>query len=469
MKVFSKILVESTGETFAITSDDFSRYAKVIEKTKRSKDFISLLWLVGQYEILFNQETLENVLKGNFINSDTLPISVQKDIYKLGKKIKDEVKLLPQLLSVSQREAVINKKIDPNDLTLDLETERGRNEIAKKYMPLIHKLVKQYENDSALSKEDLLSAALEGLTYAMNEYKNPEELAKLGKSGDMSFTSYAAYRIKQAILKEMTDNSRNVKISNYYQDKLKDSGEDTTREFSIDRMFASSDDDKPMSIDRFFGLSEEDSILSMKEKEEIYQKIFKRIESKFSSRDCTILYKAWGANGYKREKVKDIAKELGISSPAVVQACGRIMKFIASDKYCQELYSAYESLADDYVVGKLLEVYKEDKKTIVESLIYDDLYILLESLRKWNNKDKFQKTINKATDELNVDDALFIYRILQNKELLDAQNVKKYKDSVVRFLENIYPDQSFKTAKIEELDAELNDLKTISLKFAIAW
>ena len=71
MKVFSKILVESTGETFAITSDDFSRYAKVIERTKRSKDFISLLWLVGQYEILFNQETLENVLKGNFFNSDT--------------------------------------------------------------------------------------------------------------------------------------------------------------------------------------------------------------------------------------------------------------------------------------------------------------------------------------------------------------------------------------------------------------
>jgi len=469
MKVFSKILVENAGETFAITLDEFDRYAKVIEKTKRSKDFISLLWLVGQYEILFNQETMENVLKGKFFNSEILPIDTQKDIYKLAKKIKDEVRLLPQLLSASQREAVINKKVDPNDLTLDLETDKGRNEIAKKYMPLVQKLVKQYENGSALSKEDLLSAALEGLTNAMNEYKNPEELEKLGKSGDMSFTGYAAYRIKQAILKEMTDNSRNVKISNYYQDKLKDAGEDTTREFSIDRMFASSDDEEPMSIDRFFGLSDEDNILSMKEKEEIYQKIFKRIESKFSSRDCTILYKVWGVNGYKREKVKDIAKELGISSPAVVQACGRIIKFVASDKYCQEIYSAYESLADDYVVGKLLEVYKEDKKTIVESLIYDDLYILLENLRKWNNKDKFQKTVNKATDELNVDDALFIYRILQNKELLDAKNVKKYKDAIVRFLENLYPDRSFKKAKIEELGAELNDLRTISLKFAIAW
>ena len=469
MKSFLSFIAESSNETFSITLDEFNKYAKVIEKTKRSADFISLLWLVGQYEILFDEQKLKDVLKGKFFNSDILPISTQKDIYKLSKKVKDEVKLLPQLLSASQRDAVINKKIDPNDLTLDLETEKGRNEIAKRYMPLVHKLVKQYENASALSKEDLLSAALEGLTGAMNEYKNPEELEKLGKTGDMSFTSYAAYRIKQAILKEMTDNSRNVKISNYYQDKLKDAGEDLTREFSIDRMFASSDDEEPMSIDRFFGLSDEDNIISMKEKEEIYQKIFKRIESKFSSRDCTILYKVWGANGYKREKVKDIAKELGISSPAVVQVCGRIIKFVASDKYCQEIYSAYESLADDYVIGKLLEVYKEDKKTIVESLIYDDLYILLENLRKWNNKDKFQKTVNKATDDLNVDDALFIYKILQNKELLDEKNVKKYKGAIIRFLENIYPDKSFKNAKIEDLVAELNDLRTISLKFAIAW
>ena len=467
MKVFSKILVEA-NDIFTLTQEEFDAYRNVIVKTKRSKEFLDLLWLVGQYPELFNKEVMEDVIKSRF-SCKTVPLNVLKDICKAAKKSGNETKLLPQLLSASQRDAVINKKIDPNDLTLDLETEKGRSEIAKRYMPLVHKLVKQYENASALSKEDLLSSALEGLTDAMNEYKNPEELEKLGKTGDMSFTSYAAYRIKQAILKEMTDNSRNVKISNYYQDKLKDAGEDLTREFSIDRMFASSDDEEPMSIDRFFGLSDEDNILSMKEKEEIYQKIFKRIESKFSSRDCTILYKVWGVNGYKREKVKDIAKELGISSPAVVQACGRIIKFVASDKYCQEIYSAYESLAYDYVIGKLLEVYKEDKKTIVESLIYDDLYILLENLRKWNNKDKFQKTVNKATDDLNVDDALFIYKILQNKELLDAKNVKKYKGAIIRFLENLYPDQSFKNAKNEDLVAELNDLRTISLKFAIAW
>ena len=57
--------------------------------------------------------------------------NVLKDITKLAKKVGDEVRLLPQLLSLSQREAVIDKRIDPNDLTLDLETEQGRNAIAK--------------------------------------------------------------------------------------------------------------------------------------------------------------------------------------------------------------------------------------------------------------------------------------------------------------------------------------------------
>lgn len=470
MKVFSKILLESKNDVFILTSDELDRYKEAISKTKRSKEFMNLLWIVSQYPVLLEKEVLEDVLKGKYTQKvSSIDSNILKDITKLAKKVGDEVRLLPQLLSLSQREAVIDKRIDPNDLTLDLETEQGRNAIAKKYIPLIEKLVKQFEKESSLSKEELRSAAMVGLVNAMNEYKNPEELEKAGKSGNMSFTNYAAYRIKQQILSDMTEYSRDVKISKYYQDKLKNAGEDTTREFSIDSLYADGDDDTPMSIDRFFGLAEEDDTLEQKEKEELYSKLFKRIESKFSTRDCIMLYKVWGVNGYKPVKVKDIAKELGISAPAVVQACARIIKFVANDKYCKDLKNAYESLVDDYVFGKLFEVYKENRNTIIESFIYDDLYILLEELKRWNNKDKFQNTVNKATDELNIDDALFIYNILQNKLLLDEKSVKKYKLPVIRFLENVYPNKAFKKATLAELVSELEDLKTVSLKFAIAW
>lgn len=467
MKVFSTILTESKSETFALTGEEFKKYCEAIEATKRSKEFLHLLWIISKNPELLDREKVEYLIKGKNVCKLVSPDDV-KAFIAYAKRVGDEIKLLPQLLSAYQREAVIAKKIDPNDLTLDLETERGRNAIAKKYIPLIEKLVKQFEGKSALSKEEIRSAAMIGLVNAMNDYKNPEEMEKAGKEGNLSFTSYAAYRIKQQILKDIDNFSRDVKISKYYQGKLKDEGEDTKREFSIDALFAD-DDDKAMSVDRFFQLSDEDNSLEMREKEEMYAKLFKRIESKFSSRDCIVLYKVWGVNGYNKEKVKDIAKELGISSPAIVQICNRIIKFIASDKYCQDLHKAYESLIDDYVVGKLFEVYKEDRNTIIESFLFDDLYILLEGLNRFNNKDKFQKIVNTATDDLNVDDALYIYNILQNKSLLDEKGLKKHKGAVIKFLENVYPDQTFRKASINDLIEELNDLKTVSLKFAIIW
>ena len=145
MKVFSKILLESKNDVFVLTSDELDRYKEAISKTKRSKEFMNLLWIVSQYPELLEKEVLEDVLKGKYTQKvSSIDSNVLKDITKLAKKVGDEVRLLPQLLSLSQREAVIDKRIDPNDLTLDLESEQGRNAIAKKYIPLIEKLVRQF-------------------------------------------------------------------------------------------------------------------------------------------------------------------------------------------------------------------------------------------------------------------------------------------------------------------------------------
>ena len=147
MKVFSKILLESKNDVFILTSDEFNRYKEAISKTKRSKEFMNLLWIVSQYPVLLEKDVLEDVLKGKYTQKvSSIDSNILKDITKLAKRVGDEVRLLPQLLSLSQREAVIDKRIDPNDLTLDLETEQGRNAIAKKYIPLIEKLVKQFED-----------------------------------------------------------------------------------------------------------------------------------------------------------------------------------------------------------------------------------------------------------------------------------------------------------------------------------
>lgn len=470
MKIFSKILLESTNNsTFAITSDEFEDYKKAIESTKRSKAFIKLLWIISQNPELFNKEVMEELIKGKN-TTKTISEQTAKDIMKLCKTVGDEIRLLPQLLTNSQRNAVINKKIHVEDLMLDLESQKGRDNIVKKYGALIEKMIKQYIDKSSLSKEDLRSAAMIGLINAMNTYKNPEELEKIGKSGQMNFASYAAFCIKHQIIKDITNYNSDVKISRYYQNKLKDEGETVSRELSIDHIYTNDDGDNASNLDTFFGLSDSDKGMDDYEKEDVYKKLFKYLESKFSSRDCIILYKTWGVNGYKREKVKDIAKELGISSPAVVQACNRIIKFIANDKYCKDLYKdLLEELIDDYSVGKMVEVYNEGKQAFIESFIYDDLYILLEDVKKWNNKDKFKNIINNATNPLSIDDALYIYHILQNKIQINEKNIKKNKGAFTMFLENVYPDKSFKNASISEIIEYMTELKTNALRFAIVW
>ena len=469
MKVFTKLayITESRKDNTALTQEEFDKYAKAVNATKRSKEFKQLLWLAGQYPELLDKDILKEIIDSGKTIA-TLPVDTVKDIYTLAKKCGSETRLLPQFLTASQRDFVIAKRIDVNDLTLDLETPKGRNEIARRYMPLIEKLVHQYADKCPLSKEELRSAAMIGLTNAMNEYKNPEELEKAGKGGNMSFTNYAAYRIKQQILADITDFSRNVKISDYYQNKLKDSGEDTNREFSIDRMFGDSEDG-PMAIDRFFGLADDDDFMKNREEDEAWKKLFKRIESKFSQRDCIVFYRICGVNGYKPEKTKDIAKELGVSSPAVTKIYNKIIKFMSEDKECQALKGMFEAVAEKYIVNKMCETYAMDKAGIIDSFLFDDTYMLIESLTRWNSKDKFQKAVNNATDFLNVDDALFIYNILQNKTDLTEKNLKAHRNAVVKFLNEIYPENTYKNAKNEELVETLRELQSVSMKFQIAW
>lgn len=467
MKVFSVITESVSNEEVFVPQDEFDTYYGVMRTTKRSKEFFHILRLIQELPFLLSKKNFEKVISGRFFPE--FDVDKQKEIQKLYKKIGDESKVLPQMLSSNQRKAVIDKKINVDDLTLDLESNKGRDAIVKKYLPLVEKIVKQYSEKSNLSKEDLRSAALLGLVNAMDNYKNPEEMAAAGKEGNQSFTQYAAYRIKQQILTDMTNYGTNVKISNHFRKKISSTGDVIDKEFSIDSIRGKDEDGEPISIDRFLGLSEEDDQFSMREKQEFYEKIFKRIESKFSSRDCNMFYRVWGINGYDREKVKDIAKELGISEPAVTQACKRIIKFAAADKEIQSYKDAFESLLDEYVMGKLFEVFNYDKQMIIESLIFDDLYIFVESFNQYNSKEKLIKAINKSTNPLSVEEALFIYNILMGKIDIEPKAINRERGAIVRFLENLYPEKSFKTMNYVDIVTELTQLKSVCDNFKIEW
>ena len=467
MKRFSYEISESKA-TFTISKEEFDKYKEAISNTKRTKHFTSLLWLVSKYPELLEPEKVENLVKGKN-TCTTIDKKSFDELYGLVKKCGNEVKLLPQLLSVRQREFIIDGRIDPTDLMIDTDTAAGRQELAKKYVPLINKMVKQYIGQSSLSAEELKSAAFVGLVNAMNDYKNPEELENLGKTGKMSFTRYAAYRIGQQILYDINNYSRNVTISSYYQNKLKNNDESTDREVRIDAMFDNSEDG-PAAIDRFLELSEEDDYMTTKEQDEAFRKLYDRLETKFSKRDCTVLYKVFGINGYKKEKTKDIAKELGISSPATTKIVAKILKFAANDPQCVQLKQAFESLCELYSQNILLETLKDTDITrnkVLESFLSDDIYIIIESIIKWNDKKVFTKAVNSATDLLCVDDALYIYNVISGKKEIKTDDIRKYKYALIEFLQNLYPYDTF--ANNDDIISQLKELTEISKKFKINW
>lgn len=474
MRIFSDIIkaksiaLNESQNTQVLDIDEFESYLEALgSKMKLSKVFNDIITYCKQYNDLLDQGTFKCATEGKN-TSKSVPGEIVNDICKLYKKLGDEKGVLPQLLSKRQRQFVIDNRIDPNDLKLDLETPQGRNVVAKKYMRLVEKIVSQYNDKCSLSKEELRSAAMVGLTNAMNEYKNPEELEKLGKEGNMSFTKYAAYRIKQQILSDITNYSRNVKISNYYQGQLKDAGEDTSREFSLDNLFGNSEDE-PMDIDRFLGIGEEDDYMSQKEKERAFNMLYSRIESKFSQRDCIVFYKVWGINGYKQERAKELSKELGITPAGVSKLCTRILKFISRDPQCQKLKGIFESLAEMYITNKLFECMNLPKEELIENLLFDDTYVLIESLTKWADKNKFIKCVNNATDSLNVDDALYIYKILANRLIISEKDFNRHKKAIASFLNAMNPQENYTSKGNEVLKEALLELQSVSQKFQIVW
>lgn len=466
MKGFSDLItsvrLNESVSNDTISQADFDAYDAAVSKTKRSKQFTHAMWLIRHDARMLSKAVFDAIVSGKDTSTDEA-----KDLHRIITKLGDEAKLLPQNLTAAQRQSVIDRRVDANDYTLDLESQRGRNEIAKKYAPLIEKIVNQFTRDKKciLSKEELRSAGYMGLVNAMNDYKNPDQLAEMGKSSKMSFTTYAAYRIQQQMLNDMTTNGHNVEISKYYQKKREEEGLDNFSELSIDAMFRNSDDDQAMAIDRFLELSEEPDEFTG-DKQRMWRSFCKSLEQKFSARDCSILYRVWGVNNYKPTKVKDIAREFNISSAAVVQAMTRMYKWAKNDPSARECLSLFESM---YVCNMIVDLYEKPQSDIIESFLQDDIYMMFESANRWRSADVFRRVIDKAMNPVQIDAAMYIYNILRGADDTNQRSISKYMKAIVMFLENVYPERTYKKAKTDDIINALNELKTTSLSFNIQW
>ena len=99
-------------------------------------------------------------------------------------------------------------------------------------------------------------------------------------------------------------------------------------------------------------------------------------------------------------------------------------------------------IRDAYNESLMVEMFGMDKEVILEMLINDDIFILLEELNRWNNKNAFLNSFNSALSYLDPNQIETLTLLLNgNFEILD-NSFKKNKKLIILFLNYMYPTES---------------------------
>lgn len=442
MNNFTEIIKEARNnyESGSLLSSEISQY---INKVNRiiPKTVQDVIYLTQKYNLL-DAGSIDEIRNASKSSLKTLskkfniPEESLENFWKLIKGLKSKIKLLPQYQSHAERESIQLGKLSMDDLTIDLDSSAGRNAATKMYMPMIYKIVSQYVGKSSLSRQDLISAALQGFTDAMNNWKKGND----PDAKKVVFKTYAAYRVQQQILNDMNEFSHTLSGTNWYAvknhgDKLDgisiDSfGRNDDGEYAQDHLAMLGVDDKPAGRDE----------------EKLMSNLYRLIENNFKQRDVDVFYRYFGLKGYKREKSKDIAKSMGMSEGNIRNSIiNKMISFLKKDKRAMDILMDIQDIYNESLMVELMDYSKED---ILEALVNDDMFILLEELNRWKNKDVFGRALSSALGRMESADV--IEDLLGGDfEHLDS-NYKKNKKSIIEFLSYMYPATSF--AKKTDVD-----------------
>ena len=442
-----------------LSVEDITNYVQAVNK-KIPVQISDVIYLTIKYK-LCSQQSLDEIKSASksqlnkISNKLNIPINELEDLWETLKSLKANIRLLPQYQTASERNAFMSGKLQMTDINIDLETSAGRNACAKMYMPMVHKIVNGYVGQSKLSKPELMSAALQGFTDAMNDWR------KNGEENSVPFKTYAAYRVKQQILNDINSLSYNFK-TNWYG--IKTMGAAMLSTTSLDGIIG--DENNEFKQDRLGYLGEEPNYNLGSSLEDNLNELYKLIESTFKQRDVDVFYRFFGLKGYNKEKAKDIAKSLGISPQLVTNIVKDVViKKLKNNPKAMEILSELQS---SYNESLMFDIMALDKTMMIEAILSDDTFILLEELTKWSDKKIFINTINLAFETINnVNDVKIIKDILSNGfDYLDKV-FKSNKKLIIKFLGIIYPTESFNRksdVSLLEYMSELADIYKIHYK-----
>lgn len=332
-----------------ISSADLKKYLEVANNflSKESKEVIN--WLIvnnASYISDLSTDDEENALAG-FYNAGVPKSDSLKELYKtLGIVIKSGRFLeIPVFQTKDQFEAIINKKESPDSIILDLTSEKGRNKIARQYKPLIIKMCNDWNGKSRLTYDDLMSAAYEGLTWAMNGFGKKTNKNKVDQetiATSMTFGQYAAYMIRSSILMSIENESKTVREPKSAQQReRKEKGFNRkTNSVSGDKAVGNDEEGGKTLFDYIGDTVEPSSELDREDMKKLQAELRKAIEKEFGKKVTEMFYELLGLDGGEEQKNKDIAKKYGITPSNVTYYKKGIYHYIRKNPNLKKI--AYE-------------------------------------------------------------------------------------------------------------------------------
>jgi DNA-directed RNA polymerase specialized sigma subunit len=338
------------GSINKISKEKLEEYLKIAKKflSEDAKNIIN--WLINHpnYTKELANGNAENAL-ATFYNNGTPKIQEFKELYKWISNVVKSNRILeiPVFQTKEQFDSILNKSVSPDEIIIDLSSERGRNELAKKYDPLVWKIAREFNGKSEFSLEELHAIGAAGFVDAMNTYgkkTNKSEASEEQVKG-FTFTSWASWRIRIWILENIKDQGHLVRIPRSVQAKERQETGRNTKSNSISvetPVGKDKDGNSKTLLDKIGDYERAGKSLEEVDNEKLWKAIHKKLQSKFDDKTLDVFYSWFGLNGAKKLSGKELMDKYGFKNQANITAIkNKVLAYMTHDK---QMFNALKEL-----------------------------------------------------------------------------------------------------------------------------
>lgn len=356
MKKFSQIVINESKQIFAqkdalgiISTARLEKYLHIADKFITDEAKYVCKYMIEHEDWI--KEMKKNGSTNPIVDAFNSPKHNpdQNELFKMIGKLNKTKSLLevPTFMTKEQFDGILSKKISPDEVFYDFESKAGRDFIAKKFTPLVHRVAHSWVGKTAFDYDQLVSLAYEGLICAMDAYgkkskkqqkreENGGEEIDLSKYKEYPFISLASQYMKIRIMDSAKNDSRLVRIPVSQQSKERSENGMVAKSNSVsgDQPMGNGKDGEGQSLFDIVGGIENPGIkIDREELDKLWDQVCKKLEEKFGQKTMDIFYNYFGFGNKKQLSGKEMAKKYGYKSPASITAeVVKVINFIKKDK-----------------------------------------------------------------------------------------------------------------------------------------